>query len=195
MTSPPSGIFKGSGWLTGQMLVAMPSMMDPRFARTVTYLCSHTPEGAMGIVVNRLYGDLNFEGLLTQLNITRAPGGRDMPIHFGGPVDPARGFVLHSTDYEQQGTLKISDTIALTATVEVLKEIAAGQGPRRALLALGYAGWSAGQLDAELQVTGWLVAPADETIIFDTPPEDKWDRALAKLGVSPIKLSGDIGHA
>jgi putative transcriptional regulator len=184
-----------SNWLTGQMLVAMPSMMDPRFARTVTLLCSHTPEGAMGIVLNRLYGDLDFEGLLKQLNITRASGGRDMPIHFGGPVDLARGFVLHSTDYKQEGTLPITDTIALTATVEVLKELAAGAGPHRALLALGYAGWGAGQLDAELQMTGWLVAPADDEIIFDTPSEDVWGRALTKIGVGATALSSDIGHA
>ncbi len=186
---------KDSPWLTGKMLIAMPSMQDPRFARTVTFMCQHGPEGAMGLVVNRLYGDINFHSLLQQLNIKVDEGTRELPVHFGGPVDPVRGFVLHSTDYAQESTLKISDTIAMTATVEILKELSEGKGPSRAILALGYAGWGAGQLDAEMQTTGWLVAPADEDIIFDNGTGDKWERALAKLGVSPSLLSGYVGHA
>jgi len=184
-----------ANWLTGQMLIAMPSMQDPRFMRTVTYLCSHGPEGALGLVINRLYGDINFKGLLSQLNITLSLGGRDMPIHFGGPVEPGRGFVLHSTDYNREGTMPIDGNFALTANVEVLRELADGRGPERAILALGYAGWGAGQLDSELQTNGWLVAPADEDIIFSAETETKWDRALAKLGVSATMLSGDVGHA
>jgi len=184
-----------SGWLTGQMLVAMPAMLDPRFARTVVYLCSHGPEGAMGLVVNRLYGYMNFRGLLSQLSITLSQGAPDLPVHFGGPVEPARGFVLHSPDYQRDGTMRIGDNISLTATVEILQALADGQGPQRALLALGYAGWGAGQLDAELQTSGWLVVPADEDIIFSPTSETKWDQALTKIGISPMMLSGDIGHA
>lgn len=195
MSSETRKMQEGLGWLTGQMLVAMPSMQDPRFARTVTFLCTHSPEGAMGLVVNRLYGDLNFQGLLNQLDISLSPGIEEMPIHFGGPVEPARGFVLHSTDYKGEGTMQISETIALTATLEVLKDLAKGVGPKRAILALGYAGWSPGQLDAELQTTGWLIAPADDDIIFDLNPEDKWQRALKKIGVDLTLLSGDVGHA
>jgi len=177
------------------MLVAMPSMQDPRFMRTVTYLCSHGPEGAMGLVINRLYGELNFRALLAQLNIALSLEGRDMPVHYGGPVEPVRGFVLHSCDYLRDGTMPIDDNVSLTANVEVLRELAEGRGPERALLALGYAGWGPGQLDAELQTTGWIVAPADEDIVFAVETESKWERALAKLGISPTMLSGEVGHA
>lgn len=190
-----SKVFQKSGWLTGQMLVAMPSMMDPRFSRTVVYLCQHGLEGAMGLVVNRIYDDLDFRGLLHQLKIPVTSSTIDLPIHFGGPVDPARGFVLHSSEYHREGTLRISDMVSLTATVEVLQAVAEGRGPEKAMMTLGYAGWSAGQLDGELQATGWLVAPEDESIIFGPGTDSKWERALAKIGVSPTMLSGDIGHA
>lgn len=185
----------GSGWLTGKMLIAMPTMGDPRFARTVTYVCSHGPGGAMGLVINRLFGDLNFRGLLNQLDISLALGAPDLPVYSGGPVEPARGFVLHSTDYVREGTLQIDENVSLTATIEILKSLADGEGPDRALLALGYAGWGAGQLEAEMQVSGWLVAPADEDIIFSHKIENKWDKALAKIGVSPVMLSAELGHA
>lgn len=189
------GIFRKSGWLTGQMLVAMPSMMDPRFVRSVIYLCQHSLEGAMGLVVNKLYDDLDYRGLLTQLKINVTPSTIELPIHFGGPVDPARGFVLHSSDYSREGTLRISDTISLTATIEILQAISEGRGPERAILALGYSGWAPGQLDAELQTTGWLVVPPDEEIIFGIDHEKKWEKALAKIGISPNLLSTEIGHA
>lgn len=185
----------GGNWLTGKMLVAMPSMLDPRFARTVIYLCSHSATGAMGLVVNRLYDELNFKGLLRQLNVTLSPGVPEMPIHFGGPVEPGRGFVLHSSDYDREGTIKVGDQISLTATVEVLQDLASGQGPQQALLALGYAGWGAGQLESELQSNGWLVAPADEEIIFSPDNDKKWDQTLTKMGISPLMLSPDVGHA
>jgi len=183
------------GWLSGRMLVATPGMPDMRFSRSVIYLCSHGPSGSMGLVINRLYGELNFRGLLDQLNIEMAPDARDLPIHFGGPVEPGRGFVLHSSDYSREGTTQIDDKVSLTATVEILKALAEGAGPDRALLALGYAGWGAGQLDAELRTNGWLVAPTDPDIIFNPDVESKWDKALAKIGISPMMLSGDIGHA
>ncbi len=184
-----------SGWLAGRILIAMPTMADPRFARAVVYLCSHGPEGAMGLVINRVYGELNFRGLLGQMGIKPVAGVPDMPVHFGGPVDPARGFVLHTVDYSRHDTLPVGDNIALTATVEILKALANGEGPQRSLLALGYAGWGAGQLEAELQTNGWLVAAADEDLVFDPDLESKWDQALAKLGVSAMMLSGDMGHA
>lgn len=139
---------KSIGYLAGQMLIAMPQMQDTRFARTVVYLCAHTAEGAMGIVVNRLFHQLTFPDLLEQLNIERTPLCDPIRIHFGGPVDAGRGFVLHSTDYVQDTTLMVDDCVALTATVDVLKAIAEGRGPRQSLLALGYAGWGAGQLDS-----------------------------------------------
>ncbi|MDX2028065.1 MAG: YqgE/AlgH family protein, partial [Alphaproteobacteria bacterium] len=135
-------------WLTGQFLIAMPSMPDPRFAHAVIYICSHGPNGAMGLIVNRLFGEANFGILLDQLDIKASGDVPDMPVHFGGPVETSRGFVLHSSDYMREGTLRIDDSISMTATVEILQDIVAGKGPERLLMALGYTGWSGGQLDA-----------------------------------------------
>ncbi|MDD3288263.1 MAG: YqgE/AlgH family protein [Alphaproteobacteria bacterium] len=185
----------GAGWLTGQFLIAMPNMPDPRFARSVIYICSHGPSGSMGLIVNRLYGELNFRALLGQLNINMSATANDLPVYFGGPVEPGRGFVLHSSDYMREGTVPIDDQISLTATVEILQALADGGGPTRALLALGYAGWGAGQLDAEIQANGWLIAKADANIVFSKDVESKWDSSLAKIGISPTMLSGDVGHA
>lgn len=184
-----------SGWLSGKLLIAMPAMPDPRFQRSVIFICSHSPSGAMGLILNRLYGELNFRGLLEQLNLTLSIGAPNLPIHFGGPVEPGRGFVLHSADYQHEGTVLIDDQFCMTATVEILQDIANGEGPRRAMLALGYAGWGAGQLDAEMQSNGWLVAEPSQELVFSPAIENKWDRALATLGVSPMLLSGDMGHA
>ena len=182
-------------WLTGQLLIAMPTMPDPRFARSVIYVCSHGPNGAMGLVVNRLYGEVNFRALLQQLNVKTPADAPELPVHYGGPVEAARGFVLHSTDYLREGTMRIDDTIALSATVEVLEALASGDGPDRALMALGYTGWDAGQLDAEMQANGWLTAPADDNLIFDREIETKWERALGKIGISASMLSAEAGHA
>ncbi len=184
-----------SGWLAGQLLIAMPTMPDPRFARTVVLVCSHGPEGAMGLVVNRLFGEINFQGLLKQLKITPDPDVPDQPVYFGGPVEPVRGFVLHSPDYKRDATLTITDDILMTATIEVLENLAHGEGPSRSLLTLGYAGWGAGQLDSEIQAGGWLVTSADPDIIFSPDNEKKWSNALTIMGISPTMLSGDIGHA
>jgi putative transcriptional regulator len=182
------------GTLTGQLLVAMPHMADPRFARSVVYLCAHSGEGAMGLVVNRLIDSLTFESLLEQLGV-EASAPADMQVHFGGPVESSRGFVLHTTDYFQDSTLLIDDEIALTATVDVLKAIAAGEGPKRRVLALGYAGWAEGQLDAEIQANGWLLVPADLDLVFGNENETKWARSLAKIGVDLTLLSSEAGHA
>jgi len=184
-----------SGYLTGQLLIAMPHMQDPRFERSVIYVCVHNQEGAMGLVVNRLADELTFPDLLEQLGIETEQDRSDLPIHIGGPVESGRGFVLHTSDYKQGSTIRVDERVNLTATVDILKDIAAGRGPRQALLALGYAGWGAGQLDGEIQQNTWLSVPADEALIFDTDLDHKWERSIAKLGVDVSLLSGDAGHA
>jgi putative transcriptional regulator len=181
--------------LSGQLLVAMPQMSDPRFARTVVYLCAHSSDGAMGLVVNRLIDSLTFSSLLSQLGVEAEGGPADMPVHFGGPVESSRGFVLHSSDYLQDSTLVIDDDIALTATIDVLKAIARGAGPRHRVLALGYAGWAPGQLDAEIQANGWLLVPADLDLVFGGENDAKWQRAIAKIGIDLSLLSSEAGHA
>jgi len=186
---------QSSGYLTGQMLIAMPQLQDPRFARTVVFLCAHSEEGAMGLVVNRLFDALTFPDLLEQLSITPTPYCDEVRVHFGGPVEAGRGFVLHSTDYVQDGTMVVNQDVGLTATVDVLRAIAEGNGPSKCLLALGYAGWSAGQLDSEILENSWLNVPSDNDLLFGAALEGKWERAIAKLGASPLLLSGEAGHA
>jgi putative transcriptional regulator len=181
--------------LTGQLLVAMPHMADSRFARSVVYLCAHSAEGAMGLVVNRLIDSLSFHSLLDQLGLEANGDALEMPVHFGGPVESSRGFVLHSADYIQDSTLVIDEDIALTATIDVLKAIASGDGPKERVLALGYAGWGAGQLDAEIQANGWLMVPADHELVFGLNNDTKWERAMAKIGIDLSLLSTEAGHA
>lgn len=182
-------------FLTGQLLIAMPAMGDERFARSVIYLCAHTSDGAMGIVVNRPLQKPSFEDLLRQLEVAPAPPARQIQLCQGGPVDNARGFVLHTTDWTGEGSLKVTETTALTASLDVLKAIAEGGGPREGLLALGYAGWGPGQLDSEIQQNAWLSVPADDTLVFDSGHDTKWRRAFAKLNVDPVQLSDAAGHA
>ncbi len=182
-------------YLTGHLLVAMPQMRDPRFARSVIYMCAHSADGAMGLVVNRRVGSITFDDLLQQLNIGPNKRHDEIRIHFGGPVEQGRGFVLHSSDYLQSGSLRVDDQVALTATLDILKELAAGGGPRRSLLALGYAGWGPGQLDAEIQANGWLSVSSDEALVFDADLDHKWERAIGKIGIDFSKLSGEAGHA
>jgi putative transcriptional regulator len=184
-----------SGYLEGNMLVAMPTMGDPRFAKAVIYLCAHSEEGAMGLVVNKLVDFVTFPDLLQQLNIDADPGGDPIRVHFGGPVEQGRGFVLHSDDYLQDTSLVVNEGIALTATIDVLRAIAEGEGPHRILLALGYAGWAPGQLDAEFQGNGWLHVDPDDELIFGHDLDSKWDRAIAKLGIDLTSFSGFSGHA
>jgi putative transcriptional regulator len=182
--------------LTGQLLVAMPQMQDPRFARSVVYLCAHSEDaGAMGLVINKTIDALTVDELCAHLNIEPPRRDSPRPVHFGGPVDPGRGFVLHSADYREEATLDIGDAFAMTATLDILRAIGKGEGPRQSLLALGYAGWAPGQLDAEIQANGWLSVAADAGLVFDEAQDSKWQRALAKLGVSPSSLSTDSGHA
>lgn len=182
-------------YLTGQLLIAMPGMRDARFARTVIYICAHHPDGAMGLVINRLVGAITFPDLLAQLGIGPLAVNDEIRVHFGGPVESGRGFVLHSGEYRQDSTLQVDDRMALTATVDILRDIAAGHGPRRKLLALGYAGWGPGQLDSEIQANGWLHVEPDEDLVFDDSLDTKWERAISKLGVDISMLSGQAGHA
>jgi putative transcriptional regulator len=184
-----------SGYLVGQMLIAMPQMQDPRFERTVIYLCAHTEDGAMGLVINKLLDEVTFPDLLEQLDIDTGIDEDMIQVHFGGPVEAGRGFVLHSADYMQESTLVVSDQFGMTATIDILKAIAEGDGPRRSLLALGYAGWGPGQLEDEIQQNGWLCVSADEALIFGPGVGDRWQQAMAKLGIDINMLSGDAGHA
>jgi putative transcriptional regulator len=182
--------------LAGQLLVAMPQMEDPRFARSVIYLCLHSGEaGAMGLVINKLVGSLTMAELFTQLDIESSSLIAARRVLFGGPVEPGRGFVLHTDDYREEATLSVAGHIAVTATLEILRAIGKGQGPRQSLFALGYAGWAPGQLDAEIQANGWLSVAADDGIVFDIDHDAKWRRALAKLGIDLSSLSSDAGHA
>lgn len=181
-------------WLNGQLLIAMPGMPDPRFDRTVLYICSHSAEGAMGLIINRTFADVQFSDLMGQLGITGSVPV-DLPVHFGGPVDSSRGFILHSADYHSDQTLLVDDQVALTATKDILQAIVSGGGPARAIFALGYASWHAGQLDSEIQANAWLTAPAPGDLIFDPDLDAKWDRAIGSLGFSAGMLSGEAGHA
>ena len=181
--------------LSGQVLIAMPNMGDQRFAQSVIFLCAHTSEGAMGIVVNSPLASPSFADLLKQLKVDPVPPARSIRLCRGGPVETARGFVLHTTDWTGDGSLRVDDGLALTASLDILKAIATGGGPQQGLLALGYAGWGPGQLDQEIQQNAWLSAPADLELIFDTEHDTKWRRALAKLKVDPLLLSDVAGHA
>ncbi|MBU3888614.1 YqgE/AlgH family protein [Methylosinus sporium] len=193
----------GRRYLDGQMLVAMPGMVDQRFARSVVYLCAHSEDGAMGIVVNQPSQVRNFPDLLVQLQIIAPQERISLPketetiqVLQGGPVQTDRGFVLHSSDFFiDNSTLPIDDGVSLTATIDILRAIAAGEGPDRALLALGYAGWDPGQLENEIQHNGWLNCPADPSILFDTDLESKYARALRLIGIDLARLSSAAGHA
>jgi putative transcriptional regulator len=181
--------------LTGQLLIAMPAMSTPVFAQSVIYLCAHTDDGAMGIVLTQPLEQPSFDDLLRQLGVEPVPPLRRIRLYNGGPVDNARGFVLHTADWTGDGSLVVDETIALTASLDILKAIADGGGPKRGLLALGYAGWGPGQLDSEMQQNAWLSAPASPDLVFDLNHETKWRRALASLKIDPLLLSGDAGHA
>ena len=194
---------RSSGYLEGQFLLAMPGMADQRFARSVVYICAHSAEGAMGLVINQPARKITFPDLLKQLELfapdelIRLPDPAEkMQVLKGGPVETGRGFVLHSSDFFiDNSTLTIDEAVSLTATVDILRAIARGQGPQQAVLALGYAGWSAGQLEAEIQQNGWLNVPADPSLLFDRDVESKWGRAVRLLGIDPVMLSGEAGHA
>ncbi|MFN4056664.1 MAG: YqgE/AlgH family protein [Roseinatronobacter sp.] len=191
--------------LTGKLLIATPAMPDPRFAHAVIYLCAHSKDGAMGLIVNRPLPDMTLGGLVKHLDLPQgqanaglglSEAGLDGPVHFGGPVETGRGFVLHSPDYfAHDGSVQVSSTIVLTTSRDILADMGRGQGPHRAITALGYSGWGAGQLEGELHAGGWLLAEGDARLVFDTPDPAKWVGALDGLGVDPKMLSATTGHA
>jgi len=191
------------GYLDGQMLIAMPAMNDERFSRAVIYVCAHSTEGAMGIIVNHPAANIKFPDLLVQLEVIPAAEriqlptrAEDVKVLKGGPVETGRGFVLHSADFFiENSTLPIDEGICLTATLDILKAIARGNGPASAILALGYAGWAPGQLEQEIQQNGWLHCAADPELIFGTDTETKYEKALRKIGIDPAMLSSEAGHA
>ena len=200
---PSGSLPEDEGYLDGQLLIAMPAMGDPRFSRSVIYLCAHSSEGAMGIIINQRAPNISFTELLEQLNIVPPEDRISLPsslgamdVYLGGPVETGRGFVLHSADYfKAESTLPIDESMCLTATIDILRDIAKGSGPNKALLALGYAGWAPGQLETEIQSNGWLNCPADPELIFDAEVDRKYNKALGSLGVDPIRLVNDSGHA
>lgn len=189
------------GFLDDQFLIAMPGMKDERFARSVIYVCAHSDEGAMGLIINQtqqmLFPDLLVQlGIMSEQEVIRLPRqARDFVVRNGGPVDRSRGFVLHSGDYKVESSLPVSQDVCLTATVDILRAISTGRGPRQALMALGYAGWGAGQLEGEIAENGWLTCPADPDLLFDADIERKYERILASIGVDPAHLSVAAGHA
>ena len=194
---------RGNSYLDGQLLMAMPGMTDKRFQRSVIYLCAHSAEGAMGLIINQQANNIRLPGLLKQLGIIKKAAEKTMPptiqdkaVHIGGPVETGRGFVLHSADYfADNATLQIDKAVSLTATVDILKAMAHGQGPELSLLALGYAGWAPGQLEDEIQANGWLHCSADLDLVFAPDLASKYGRALSQLGIDPSHLVSEAGHA
>ena len=188
----PSG---KAGYLTGQLLIAMPSMQDTRFAQTVICLCAHSAEGAMGLVLNKPVDGISFDDLLRQLDLQPHPPERRLRMVQGGPVEGGRGFVLHTTDWASEASMPVSGELALTASLDILKAVAGGGGPRNGVLALGYAGWGPGQLEGEIQNNAWLSVSPDEALLFDEEAGRMWRQAMARLKVDPLLLSPVAGHA
>lgn len=185
-----------TGYLGGKLLIASPLIGDPRFDRTVIYVCAHDAETAMGIILNRPLTGLRLPDLLEQLDVSGGADAQDAPVLEGGPVDRDRGFVLHTLDVDcGPATERVGPDLGLTATQEILVALASEAAPSRALMALGYAGWGAGQLEDEIGLNAWLVADADHSLIFDDQPDEKWARALSKLGVTPEFLTASSGNA
>lgn len=182
--------------LTGKLLIAMPGMGDPRFEHSVVFLCSHNDGGAMGLIVNKPAADVHLSDLLSQLSIGPEGAGRDKPVHFGGPVEGSRGFVLHTPcDKSKRHAMVVNEDFAMSATLDILEEIAEGRGPDRALMMLGYAGWGPGQLEGEIAMNGWLTAEAGPALVYDMPDAGKWSAALNSIGVDPLTLSARAGRA
>lgn len=191
-----------SSYLDGQLLIAMPGMSDQRFDRSVIYMCAHSEQGAMGLIINKTTPMMSFGDLLSQLDLLPGETGEPshelmaMPVLYGGPVEQGRGFVLHTSDYfAVNSSLPVSETIALTATVDILRAMAEGRGPERAILALGYAGWAPGQLENEIQHNGWLTCAADDELVFGLDFDSRYVAALRKLKIDPAMLSSTSGRA
>jgi len=188
-------LFSGESPYRNRLLVAMPGLHESFFNRSVIYMCAHSEAGAMGIVINQKLPDIAFGELMGQLELPQPLLAKAPVVHFGGPVETGRGFVLHSTDFIRADTVRINDRVCITATVDILKAIAEGKGPHRSIFALGYAGWGPGQLEEEMQANSWLTAPADDDLVFSPDIGAKWERALSVLGVNPLALSMEAGHA
>ncbi len=188
---------QGESFLEGKLLIALPGMGDERFEKSVIFMCAHSLDsGAMGLCINRPIDGLNFRELASRLELMTTPATPDFPILLGGPMDTGRGFVLHSSDYESNdSTLPITETISLTATLDILRALAAGEGPRQALFALGYAGWREGQIEDEIRANAWIHCDADDTLLFETPHAEIWSAALATLGIDMSGLSALNGRA
>jgi putative transcriptional regulator len=187
---------EGESFLEGKLLIAMPGMTDPRFEKSVVYMCAHSVDGAMGIIVNKAVTGLSFQDLLRKLDLEVTPRAPNFPVLYGGPVDTGRGFVLHSADYEcAVATLPVSEDVSLTATLDILRAMGEGYGPRSAIFALGYAGWSPGQIEDEIRSNGWIHCDCDASLLFNTNLEGKWTTALGKLGIDVSGLSAHAGHA
>lgn len=193
--SQPLQYDQNHGYLTGKLLVAMPYLQDQQFHHSVIYICGHDESGAMGLIINKQLTSVSFKDLLDQIKIEHDLSGPDGPIYYGGPVEVGRGFVLHTIDYLADASVTINNNFALTATLEVLRAISQCHGPRNALVALGYVGWAAGQLETEIQNNGWLVIEAHEDIIFDKNHESIWQNAMASIGVNPSYIMTEMGHA
>jgi len=196
MAGSKEHVVTGQTDLTGQCLIAMPGMGDPRFNHSLVYLCAHSEDGAMGLIVNKPTDDLTLRDLLDQLDIECASADTGSRIYFGGPVETGRGFVLHGDDYRSpMATLEVSEALRMTATLDILEEIAAGRGPARYILTLGYSGWGPGQLEGEIAQNAWLTCPADADLMFATPDSKKWEGALERIGVAALALSAEAGRA
>lgn len=181
--------------LSGKLLLAMPGMADTRFTKRVIFVCAHDPGGAMGLVINAVLPHISMGALLEQLEVTGGQNFADVPVLEGGPVDKGRGFLLHSTEALRQETIRIDNDFAVTGTIDALRDMVSGNGPAEKIFALGYAGWGAGQLEAEIADNAWLIADADADLVFKTPLEDKWQAAMQKTGIDPRFLVGVAGHA
>lgn len=182
--------------LTGHILIAMPGMGDPRFEQSVVFMCDHSDDGAMGLIVNKPNTDIEMKALLEQLDIDVDTDLAGRQVHFGGPVEMGRGFVLHTPDYESVvTTLEVRDDIHMTATLDVLEDLGRGDGPDKWLMLLGYAGWGPGQLEREIAQNGWLVCEGTTGLVFDEGDMDKWTAALQSIGVAPVALSSEGGSA
>ncbi|MBN9565831.1 MAG: YqgE/AlgH family protein [Alphaproteobacteria bacterium] len=184
-----------SDYLTGKFLVAMANMPDPRFMKALILICGHDENGAMGLVINRSLLSLTFNDLLDNLKIKSEQDFADIKLYFGGPVEVGRGFVIHSNDYHHESTVRINDNVSLTATADILRAIVDGKGPRKMLLALGYSGWGAAQLDKEIVANGWIVTDFSEDVLFSVHIDEKWDRALALAGINADMISLEGGSA
>src|SRR5271155_2332377 len=195
-SAPRSRTIEGENFLEGKLLIALPGMSDPRFEKSVIFMCAHSLDGAMGIMINRAVDGLRFRELMAKLELELQPQARDMPVLYGGPVETGRGFVLHSGDYESaDSTLPVSEDISLTATLDILRAMADGRGPEHAIFALGYAGWGPGQIEDEIRANGWLHCDTDAAILFDADLGARWSGALKKLGIDALGLSAHTGQA